>query len=163
MRRKLLFFHYCYRIFFSNVTTLKNKNKSKKKNWHFLLINKSVHFIITGQSGRLVTRMLLNFTLFFFFYNFGPKSCADLFLSLTAAAAFLYHVEILRHCTSFSYIEMSQGLNVQLSYFALGSFTGPAYLRSKWAVCGLQCTMSLTFLILANICMHTDNMTCYRC
>lgn len=73
MRRKLLFFHYCYRIFFSNVTTLKNKNKSKKKNWHFLLINKSVHFIITGQSGRLVTRMLLNFTLFFFFLQFRPK------------------------------------------------------------------------------------------
>lgn len=52
------------------------------------------------------------------------------------------------NCTSLSYMNLSQGLNVQLNAFTLPeSSSYLAHLRSKWAVCAPQRKTSLTSLV----------------
>lgn len=63
-----------------------------------------------------------------------------------------YHVQTLKmcylNCTSLSYMNLSQGLNVQLNTFTLPeSSSYLAHLRSKWAVCAPQRKTSLTSLV----------------
>lgn len=146
MIEKFQFFHgYKNVIYLFFLTYIVSTVKWTKQDI-FCVLSGTFWFRFTGHFGQISCQKCFhNFTRS---YNLSPKNCADRFLSLPAA--FLYNVEKAEKCcwnfTSFSYIRMSQEINVQVNYFTKRRVSLSQH-TSDQTTCGLRCKTTLTNLV----------------